>query len=113
MSRLVGRGGMARRARLVRAAVGLAGVVLAGALAPVAQAGVTERVNVSSGGAEAQDNPAGAEPDAGGSGSGQQAISADGRYVSFTSFASNLVAGDTNGTSDVFVRDRQSGETRR
>jgi WD40-like Beta Propeller Repeat len=39
------------------------------------------------------------------------AISADGRYVAFTSFASNLVAGDTNGFADVFVRDRTLGTT--
>jgi Tol biopolymer transport system component len=32
-------------------------------------------------------------------------ISADGRYVAFTSTATNLAAGDTNGASDVFVRD--------
>jgi Tol biopolymer transport system component len=41
------------------------------------------------------------------------AMSADGRYVAFTSVAANLVAGDTNGTSDVFVRDRQTGTTER
>jgi Tol biopolymer transport system component len=40
-------------------------------------------------------------------------ISADGRYVAFVSFASNLVAADTNGTGDVFVHDRQSGATDR
>jgi Tol biopolymer transport system component len=33
------------------------------------------------------------------------AISANGRYVAFTSSASNLVAGDTNGVTNVFVRD--------
>jgi Tol biopolymer transport system component len=33
------------------------------------------------------------------------AISANGRFVAFTSSASNLVAGDTNATEDVFVRD--------
>ena len=33
------------------------------------------------------------------------AISADGRYVVFTSLADNLVPGDTNGETDVFVRD--------
>ena len=32
------------------------------------------------------------------------AISADGRFVAFTSFASNLLPGDTNGGGDVFVR---------
>jgi Tol biopolymer transport system component len=40
-------------------------------------------------------------------------ISADGRYVAFGSLASNLVAGDTNGFSDVFVRDLQTGTTAR
>ena len=35
-------------------------------------------------------------------------ISADGRYVSFDSCASNLVAGDTNGESDIFVYDRDT-----
>ena len=33
-------------------------------------------------------------------------ISADGRFVAFRSFASNLVSGDSNGYLDVFVRDR-------
>ena len=36
-------------------------------------------------------------------------ISADGRYVAFTSSASNLVPGDTNAVSDVFVFDRVTG----
>ncbi|MGE4164110.1 MAG: TolB family protein, partial [Vicinamibacterales bacterium] len=35
----------------------------------------------------------------------------DGRYVAFSSVASNLVAGDTNGERDVFLRDRQAGTT--
>jgi Tol biopolymer transport system component len=39
------------------------------------------------------------------------AISADGRYVVFTSTATNLVTGDTNGASDVFVRDLLEGTT--
>jgi Tol biopolymer transport system component len=65
------------------------------------QGGTTERVSVSSAGAQASNectNPA---------------ISADGRFVSFTSFDANLVSGDTNSTFDVFVRDRQSGTTER
>ena len=41
------------------------------------------------------------------------AISSDGRYVAFSSDASNLVPGDTNGSPDVFVRDRKLGTTRR
>ncbi|MBI3848065.1 MAG: PD40 domain-containing protein [Planctomycetes bacterium] len=40
-------------------------------------------------------------------------ITADGRYISFTSFATNLVAGDTNGRTDIFVRDRQTNVTSR
>ena len=40
-------------------------------------------------------------------------ISADGRFLAFDSHASNLVAGDTNGRNDVFVRDRVSGKTTR
>jgi Tol biopolymer transport system component len=40
-------------------------------------------------------------------------ISADGRYVAFDSWASNLVDGDTNGVRDVFVHDCLTGETTR
>jgi hypothetical protein len=39
------------------------------------------------------------------------AISADGRYVAFQSFASNMVHGDENSVYDIFVRDRQVGRT--
>ncbi len=45
--------------------------------------------------------------------SSEARISADGRYVAFTSQATNLVSGDTNGTYDVFVRDRSAKTTRR
>ena len=40
-------------------------------------------------------------------------LSAGGRYVAFQSAASNLVAGDTNGVRDVFVRDMVAGTTKR
>jgi Tol biopolymer transport system component len=40
------------------------------------------------------------------------AISGNGQVVTFTSLADNLVAGDTNGVSDVFVHDLRTGETR-
>ncbi|MCW6005986.1 hypothetical protein K1W54_15570 [Micromonospora sp. CPCC 205371] len=40
-------------------------------------------------------------------------ISQDGRYVAFSSFASNLVSNDTNNTWDVFIRDRLTGATSR
>ena len=55
---------------------------------------MTRRVSVGPGGAQAD------------GGSFGPAISADGRYVAFMSGASNLVAGDTNHSPDVFVRDR-------
>jgi len=45
--------------------------------------------------------------------SGASAISADGRFVTFSSSATNLVAGDTNARADIFVRDRWRGTTRR
>jgi hypothetical protein len=40
-------------------------------------------------------------------------LSADGRYVAYFSDASNLVAGDTNGSTDVILFDRLSGATKR
>jgi hypothetical protein len=43
--------------------------------------------------------------------SSEPAISADGRYIAFSSFATNLFANDTNNASDVFVRDVQTGTT--
>jgi Tol biopolymer transport system component len=63
--------------------------------------GTTERVSV---------GPGGVQADVGGA---LGALSADGRFVAFESLSSNLVPGDTNGTTDVFVRDRQTGTTRR
>lgn len=39
------------------------------------------------------------------------ALSADGRYVTFTSFATNLDSADTDDTSDVFVRDLRTDTT--
>lgn len=66
------------------------------------QMGITTRVSVASdgtqGNSEGRDRPS---------------ISADGRYVAFNSYASNLVSGDTNSASDVFVHDNQTGVTTR
>lgn len=45
--------------------------------------------------------------------SSQPSISADGRYVAFTSNATNLVSGDTNADADIFVHDRTTGQTTR
>ncbi len=59
----------------------------------------TTRVSVNGAGVEGNTTSSGAS------------VSADGRYVAFASVASNLVAGDTNGVSDVFVHDTTSGDT--
>jgi len=61
----------------------------------------TARANVSSAGLQANAPSVGA-PSVGG-----------GRYVAFASGATNLVGGDTNGVTDVFVRDLQTGTTDR
>ena len=68
-----------------------------------------ERVSVSTAGAEGKGS-SGTEWDGVNS---RAAISADGRYVAFTSDAWNLVPGDTNGSPDVFVRDRVTNQTTR
>jgi Tol biopolymer transport system component len=62
--------------------------------------GTTERVSVSSTGAQSQ-----------GVDIYDVAISADGRYVVFTSFANDLVSGDGNGADDAFVHDRVTHTT--
>jgi Tol biopolymer transport system component len=67
----------------------------------LASPGTTTRVSVASNGAQGNGD------------SFSSSISADGRYVAFHSIASNLVSGDTNGAWDVFVHDRQSGQTTR
>jgi Tol biopolymer transport system component len=43
--------------------------------------------------------------------SADTSISGDGRYVAFTSIATNLVPGDDNGLIDLFVRDMATGVT--
>lgn len=45
--------------------------------------------------------------------SSSPSISADGRWIAFASDATNLVPNDTNGVTDIFVHDRQTGETTR
>jgi Tol biopolymer transport system component len=65
------------------------------------QTATTTRVSVATGGAQGNGTSA------------SQGISADGRYVVFSSDATNLVTGDTNATNDVFVRDRTTATTTR
>lgn len=61
--------------------------------------GTTTRMSVSSSGVE------------GDFGSFNPAINADGRYVVFSAFATNLVPGDTNGGNDILIRDVLAGTT--
>ena len=91
---------MGERARvaLIAAAIGVALTVLPSAGASPLP---TTRVSVATGGAQGNGN------------SLAPTISKDGRYVAFYSDASNLVAGDTNRGRDVFVYDRQTGQTTR
>lgn len=49
----------------------------------------------------------------GNGGSSLPGLTADGRFVTFSSLATNLVAGDTNGREDVFLHDRQTNITTR
>jgi hypothetical protein len=65
------------------------------------QTSTTTRVSVTSAGVQGDGN------------SHSPSISADGRYVVFASEATNLVAGDTNGQTDVFLHDRQTNVTTR
>jgi Tol biopolymer transport system component len=63
------------------------------------QTGTTERVSVASNGTQANQ------------GSFSPAISDDGRFIAFSSSASNLVSNDYNGFQDVYIHDRQTGTT--
>ena len=63
------------------------------------ESAATELVSRSSGAAGATGDKA----------SDQPAVSLDGRFVAFESFATNLVSGDANAHRDVFVRDRATG----
>jgi archaellum component FlaF (FlaF/FlaG flagellin family) len=66
--------------------------------------GITTRVSVASDGTQGNADSAFV---------GAPQLSSDGRFAAFESFASNLVPGDTNGTLDIFVHDRQTGITTR
>jgi PKD repeat protein len=63
--------------------------------------GITTRISINSTGEQSNGLSANA------------AISADGRFVVFESNATNLVADDTNNTTDIFLHDRSNGTTER
>jgi Tol biopolymer transport system component len=62
-----------------------------------------EDLRARAGSADRRHHPTAANGDQGNSESFDPSISADGRYVTFASGASDLVPGDTNGVADVFV----------
>jgi Tol biopolymer transport system component len=66
------------------------------------QTGAVERASVGTGGGQSSGFSGNAN---------NPSVSADGRFVAFGSLSSNLVAGDTNGVFDRFVRDRASNTT--
>lgn len=76
-------------------------VVLAAYTTALPELGTTERISLSNGGLQGNDD------------SENPSISTNGRYVAFESAASNLAPGDTNAKEDVFVRDRMGGTTER
>jgi Tol biopolymer transport system component len=88
--------------RIGRVAVVLAICVVSAIAAPAAWGaqGTTVRVSVAAGGGDTSSN------------SNWPSVSADGRYVAFSSWADNLVPNDTNDNSDIFVRDLRTGTTR-
>lgn len=97
-------GGRSQRRRFLGAVGAGSAALLVATTVPgtaAAAGGTTFRVSVSSSGRQ------------GNSGSFGPSFSANGRYVAFSSAASNLVPGDTNAISDVFVRDLVSRSTRR
>ncbi|MBI5435005.1 MAG: PD40 domain-containing protein [Planctomycetes bacterium] len=65
------------------------------------QTGLVKRVTVSSHGVQGNDDSADA------------VLSGDGRFVTFTGTATNLVRGDTNGVADIFGHDVLAGRTTR
>lgn len=65
------------------------------------ETGQFERVSIATDGTQADED------------SSDPSISPDGRFVTFWSAASTLVAGDTNGARDIFLHDRETGETTR
>jgi len=79
----------------------LFGLAVFGALASVARAEGTVRLSVDR--SRNDGNGASSSP----------AMTPDARFIAFASDASDLVRGDTNGVTDVFVRDRLRGSTER
>ena len=76
--------------------------------------GVTRRVSVSSTGEQSEPKPATpTSPYLRNRDSQEPVISADGRSVAFSSYASNLVPGDTNQSEDIFVHSLVTGKTTR
>src|SRR5687767_4870323 len=92
---------MARRLRALAPSAGVVAVALLLLPAAGAAPGATFRVSVAGGGGQSDGR------------SSVPAISADDRWAAFQSDASNLVAGDTNFATDVFVHELSTRQTER
>jgi hypothetical protein len=92
---------MNARASFHSTLVCLVATVLTLAGAAIVGAQTLSRVSVDSGGAQVSAD------------STAPSMSADGRYIAFVSGDSTLVSGDTNASTDVFVKDRQTGAVER
>jgi Tol biopolymer transport system component len=92
----------ARRMKRLALSLGVAALALVVVAPAVGAADAkTKRVSIKSGGGQVN----GQSDDA--------SISANGRYIAFSSGASDLVGNDTNSTTDIFVHDRVTKKTRR
>jgi len=87
------------RHSIIVPAIGVALALVAVQATPGWAGGTTTRASISSRERQANGNSAAVT------------ISTGGRFVAFESGASNLVGGDTNGVSDIFLRDRTYGRT--
>src|SRR5438309_6076589 len=90
-----------RRTAVAALAAAITVLVAAGSAGAQPAPGFTELDSVSSAGVQGNQD------------SELPAVSADGRFVAFSSLSDNLVPGDTNGAADIFVRDRLTGTTER
>lgn len=101
----------------VALSIGILLVGLGSGVRAYTRPGVTELVSVTSGGEQAREadelHPAVIDDCNSQISDCLNAISANGRFVAFASFASDLVVGDTNKVSDIFVRDLARGTTER
>jgi Tol biopolymer transport system component len=90
---------------MITAATGIAGATVLAVAPAFGDGAKTQRISVGLNGAHPNGDSY--------TSSYSRSISSKGRFIAFTSDATNLVRGDRNGHADVFVRDFMTGRTRR